>query len=190
MIPVVGLGRCGTSAMMGMLAAAEVPIFCDGDQVGNGWEASITISNPPADWLPRAIGSAVKVVAPRCFELPLQYNNRAILMTREAADQAASCVTAAREDGGLDLDAGILTRHCVDATKRLRERFRGALEVPFDLLIEQPFAVAAQICDYLGLVADQWAMARTVWRRPSHHDGIFRDRRNHHKELLACLGSH
>lgn len=185
MIPVLGLGRCGTSALMAMLDAAGVPIFCDPDQVGTGYEARITLTAHPNEWLHMADGKAVKVTAPRVFDLHV---SRGILLTRDADDQAASCVTAARQDAGLHLDHGQLAAYCRGATERLRAQFPEALEITFPTLIEQPWSVASLVRDYLGLTdADPYAMARRVWHRPPWHDGTFRDRRNHHIDLLETL---
>ena len=191
MIPVLGLGRCGTSALMGMLDAAGVPIFCDPDLREAGYEARIVITAHPDSWLHLADGKAVKVTEPNCFRLPDSVS-RGILMTRNPLDQAASCVTAAWQDAGQALDYGHLAAYCRGATERLRARYPEALEIDFPTLIEQPLSVAALVCDYLDLDADHYAMAARIWDRPPYHDGVFRDRRAHHAELLEvpCPGSH
>ncbi len=181
---VVGLGRCGSSAMMAMLAAAGLPVFCDPDQVGNGWENERALLRPHGEWLAEAQGMAVKVLAPQCFELP-PAAGRFIVMHRAAPDQAASQLTAMRAlkiKGRPDADQTLLAYYR-DATPGLLAHFRDGLQVGFAELVGNPIETAWRVQQLIGTGLPA-QMADAIWQRPAYHDGTFRDRRNHHTHLV------
>ena len=93
---VTGLGRCGTSAMMAMLATG-LPVLCDPDQAGNGWESVEALTQPYASWRERAAGCAVKVMAPESYQLPPGLP--VIVMTRDPAAQTRSARKRPRPSG-------------------------------------------------------------------------------------------
>lgn len=88
-IVVAGLGRCGSSLMMQMLAAAG--IRCAGN--APGYEApEVMAPTVPEAWLHHHRGGAVKVLDPHRHRLPPSVPAFVIWMSRDRREQARSAV--------------------------------------------------------------------------------------------------
>ncbi|SFP62484.1 hypothetical protein [Sphingomonas rubra] len=88
-IIVTGLGRCGTSLIMQMLAVGGLPmvgIYPDFESEAAEHERGAA----PSLWLSRTAGRAVKVLDPHLVPPPAGGAYRAIWLTRDLDQQAAS----------------------------------------------------------------------------------------------------
>ncbi len=108
---VSGLPRSGTSLMMQILEALDIPIFTDGHRLAddsnkNGYyehdKVSGLLKNSDSSWLSEARGSAIKIVAPLLSSIPapdarLQY--RVIFMERDIAEIIQSQATMLKRLG-------------------------------------------------------------------------------------------
>jgi hypothetical protein len=105
-IVVSGLPRSGTSVMMQMLEAADVPILCDEARKPdpsnpNGYYEleAVKASARDASWIDRAPGHAVKVIHALIPALPRDRSYRVILMLRNLQEVIASQAQMLAETG-------------------------------------------------------------------------------------------
>lgn len=178
-IYVIGLGRCGTSAMMGMLSAAGVPLWTDEYTAPLRYETLAT-RDEPSTWLDDVGERAVKAVWPWARNMPDDVDRRRmIVMTRDPNDQADSQITGERERYGRR-PAGerraALERYYQDAGAQLMQTYAGALFIRFARLIQDPIWHAYMLCDRFDLDRSKAAaMAGTIWKRPARHCGVMLD---------------
>jgi hypothetical protein len=157
------MGRCGTSLMMKMLYRAGIPVYCDPDSLGTGYESENIQSLPKnTAWWDEVEGKAIKLLdihrwTPPAPQMP-EEKYVIIWMHRNLTEQAKSQIKLA---------SFFLQQHCdwsrpnVRAWKRKLEtqtrvseeiisRFsQSILAVPFEALIEYPEATCLDVAFYL-----------------------------------------
>jgi hypothetical protein len=169
-ILVAGLGRCGTSLMMQMLAAGGVP--CVGlwpsfeDQDHNSLRRS-----DPASWQAQAAGRAVKLLDPHRAPPPAGPDYRVLWLFRDWSEQARSQLKVVGVDQGRgnrkrmerqlrrETEAAGSALDAVDAWRGRR------MVVPFDCLLLRPREMAGLIAVHLGRDLDADAMVSCVVAR-------------------------
>jgi len=181
---VSGMGRCGTSLVMGMLDAGGYPVECPPQCRGNSYEDTRVhglIGEPHLDcvrWLEGATGRAVKLLDPHKFRLPesLRLSSRAIWLTRDLAEQAKSQWKFMRAmfpeyTGGRD------KREAAQAIERSLRREQpealaalpdDRLHLRFEDVLAHPTAAAVLLADFLGMKLDLDAMVARVQPRSPH----------------------
>jgi predicted AlkP superfamily phosphohydrolase/phosphomutase/Tfp pilus assembly protein PilF len=89
-VVVSGLPRSGTSMMMQMLEKGGMEIFTDGvrkpdenNPKGYYEHEAVKAISKNKNWLPEAMGKAVKVISHLLFELPAKYKYKIIFMERD-----------------------------------------------------------------------------------------------------------
>lgn len=149
---VAGLGRCGTSLLMQMLAGAGLP--CVGEFPA--YEVpELDHREPPLAWLEAQRGKAMKVLNPHLTTIPPEFEAPVIWLDRNLRDQAKSQAKFACAMMGADPVSGV---HLTRWTKGLRQERRQALLalagrprliLRFELLIHDPSMASRQIAAFL-----------------------------------------
>lgn len=170
---VAGLGRCGSSLTMQMLAAGG--LRCAGAYPD--FEDERTLSGQSADWWRGLAGSAVKVLTPHHVFVPIEVPKVVIWLDRDLDHQASSQIkmlelTASLHSlnrsqrrawrNGLEKDRAAAL-HAVKASKP-----RSMLRLSFERLLADPRAAADLMSDHLlpvGLSLDVAAAAAQVLPR-------------------------
>lgn len=155
---VAGLGRCGSSLLLQMLARAGVP--CAG--TFPDYEAGeVKPGEVDAAWLRRQAGRAVKILDPHRARIPAEVPGPAIWLDRSFREQARSQAKLARLLGGLPVAGrGHLCRWErgleVERGEALRALAgRELLTLTYEFLLRDPSGAAARIGDFL---APQWRL--------------------------------
>lgn len=174
-IIVTGLGRCGSSLVMQMLAAGGV------ETVGSypDFEDDINMRLPSEDaqreFLERSRGRAVKLLDPHLHQPPAGLEYRVIFLSRHPVEQAKSMLKLAgasdnrRSRRAMESSVRSDTVRAREAVTRIGAgRF---YNLPFENIIHDPDGVAKWIVGYLlrghRAPLDVAAMARCVRRRPA-----------------------
>lgn len=180
---VTGLPRSGTSLVMQMLAAAEVPILTDGRR-------SPDPSNPrgffefepvrrlarDSSWLPAARGRALKIVSPLLQYLPTSEGLRLLIVERDVDEVIASQRRMRQQEGHDPLSAtqeASLRRSYARMTRQLRamvaQRHLPHLILSHQQLLAAPEPTARQLAEWLQCPAATPSMAAVVdpalWRQ-------------------------
>lgn len=174
-IIVAGLGRCGSSLVMQMLAAGGAA--CVGTYPD--FEDDLTMDLPGIDaqrtFVERCKGRAVKLLDPHLHQPPIGLEYRSIFLTRHPVEQAKSMLklVGARNDR----HARRAMEHSVRGdTGRARAAMTrigdGSFHnLPFENIIHDPLGAAEGIARYVhryrATPLDVEAMARCVRRRPA-----------------------
>lgn len=174
-IVVAGMGRCGTSLMMQMLASAGVP--CVGSWPAYETEASMIGVFDAASFACRS-NEAIKLIDPANLPVGDMPNHLVIWLDRNPREQAKSQVKF-MSLVGLTPQSNRAASRLVEADlRKSRDRHRARIGVPggcpaltvqFENLIETPHATAGEIVQFLddngwhGLTAT--SMAAQVRRR-------------------------
>ncbi len=181
-VVVSGIPRSGTSLLMQMLAAGGMGVVSDGVRSPDAsnrrgyleHERVKRLARDPeaAGWLQRcASGRALKVIHALAPALPvaadLEY--RVVMLRRDFAEVVASqarMLAAAGEPPDPIPDerlAEVLRAQWEETVAALRARADCAVHVVgFERLLDEPAAVARELCDWLGAGLDQAAMAAVV----------------------------
>ncbi|MFW5748622.1 MAG: sulfotransferase family protein [Chloroflexota bacterium] len=184
-VVVSGLPRSGTSLMMQMLAAGGQQVLADSQRPADesnprGYYEFAPVKRlgqAPADWLPQAVGRAVKVVSPLLVHLPPGFHYRVIFMQRDIEEILRSQqAMLAREGPVVDFDAARLRdeyrQHLAAVRSWLVDQPGVAhLEVAHRAVIQRPAAVARQVNAFLDAALDEQAMAAVV------DPALYRERR-------------
>lgn len=182
-IGVCGFGRCGSSLVMQMLAAAGVPVT--GDAVYPGFEDErvlALLTGGPRRWITEARGAAIKFLDPQRYRLPAGPRYKFIWMKRDEREQAKSQIKfmEAMFPGSVRTDrpARLLLAASYAADKpralaRLAEVSSDPpLTIAFEDLIRSPRATADTLAAYIGgLDADKMA-ACVLPRNPKCYPGL------------------
>ena len=129
-----------------------------------------------ADWLPRAVGHAVKVVHRLVPDLPEGFHYRLVLVRRELAQVVASqeAMLAGRVPPGPSAErlAEIYERQLAELVRWLAGRpdFR-VLTVDYGRLVAAPEETASALAGFLECELDTTAMALAVEPSLRHHPG-------------------
>lgn len=167
---VAGLGRCGSSLTMQMLAAGGMP--CVGEPPA--FEDARLEPGRHVDeaWFRGLIGNAIKVLDPHHVQLPKAATARVIWLNRDYREQAASqakFLQAVAGIGGVE-DVAIAFRRSMPAERKQALCALAGwpiLEQAFEALILEPEAAAHAINAFVGGHLDEAAMAHVVRRRPT-----------------------
>ena len=176
-IVVCGLGRCGTTLTMNMLAAAGIP--CVGE--APAYEPAVAYPIGP-DWFRQQNGQALKVLDPHRSKLPKFEAYAAIWLTRDHREQAASQAKLATLLNGLPRVGRAHLRRWISGLReeeRTARAWLGAhprLDIQFEDLIDITTGSAGRICrflkPYFGDV-DPVAMERVILPRgPACQPGL------------------
>lgn len=148
-IVVCGHGRCGTSLMMQMLAAAGVHIAGEYPS----YEAE-NFATP--EWIAKNKGGAIKLLDPMRLEHTFGTEKiKFIWLSRNVFEQAKSTSKFANMLGGVKplneqaiyVMAQSLGRDTATSIKRIRN-YGGVLTMTFEQLIEKPEEAAQRLADY------------------------------------------
>lgn len=174
---VAGLGRCGTSMVMQMLATggiATVGTFPDFEDMDTDRQRGLN----PGAWLARCAGRAVKVLDPQRVPPPAGRSYRTIWLTRDPEQQGRSQIKL------IDANPSRAMRKAMaQSIRRDEPRARRALaaadlsgwpmlRLTFEGILGDPFAAATAIVEHIG--AEQfdegaaWRMATAVMPRGPH----------------------
>ena len=178
-IVVSGLPRSGTSMAMRMLQAGGVPILADDRRVADEGNPhgyfefepvkQLDKSNGDMSWLPKARGSAVKIISFLLTWLPETSDYRIVFMERNLDEVVASQkkLLALRGEG-VPSDERELTKEMfrahLDQVKRLlavRRCFK-TLSVKYRDVIDQPSLEARRIAQFIGVPLDVDRMAAAI----------------------------
>jgi hypothetical protein len=173
-ILVAGLGRCGSSLVMQMLAAAGVPTV----GVYPAFEDAMTLRLPALDaqreFYAAAKGRAVKLLDPHLHAPPIGLEYRTIFLSRHPAEQAKSMLKllGTRNDRAarraMEHSVRQDTGRARQAVARIGDgRF---LNLSFENIIHDPLGAAIAIAAHIRRSPAEWisvdAMVRCVRRRP------------------------
>jgi len=182
---VSGLPRSGTSMLMQMLHAAEVPILTDHAREADEdnpkgyfeFEAVKRMFGETAQsWIGEARGKAVKVVAPLVASLPTGCPYRVILIERDYGEILASQAKMIARRGESVEDSPERRERLRREYARLMERTKMVLRARPDVrlialrhedILREPEQAAARINGFAGGVLDTTRMAQAV--DPSLH---------------------
>lgn len=154
---VAGLGRCGTTLVMQMLAAAGVPVA---GRAPAYEDVPVSLRGVDLDWLDRQRGRAVKWIDPVNARIanPDDWRFRVILLSRSPREQARSMLKfqglPAPRATVRGLESGIIRDQ--NRAARIVDRLAGAhgtLHLRFEDLIDMPAVAAfriAKFCDAHG----------------------------------------
>lgn len=170
-ILVAGLGRCGSSLVMQMLAAAGVPTVGAFPSFEINDELELRLN--PVAWRSLVSGKAVKVLDAQRVLPPAEHlDRRMILLTRHPGEQAKSALKliGARRDRQAKraMEAGM--RRDTRTVSAAMGRIGRFLNLPFENIIHDPRGAAEAIARELQPYPrplDVDAMARCVRRRPA-----------------------
>ena len=176
---VSGLPRSGTSMMMQMLAAGNMPVLVDESRAADDDNprgyfeyAPVKDTRSDASWVNAAVGRAVKVVHALLPDLPRGYEYRVIFMIRDLKEVVASQQSMLERLG--QRGGGLEPSQLVEVYQREYTRTLDWLDAQdnFDLLrveyaeaLKAPEAIAREIVQFIGAGVDPGAMAEAV--RPS-----------------------
>jgi hypothetical protein len=164
-IIVSGLPRSGTSMLMQMLAAAQVPILSDGlrtpdESNPKGYYEYEPVKHLVKDnqWVQQARGQAVKVILQLLPFLPAGVPVRVLLLDRNIAEVVESQKTMLERMGFNSLDPSALALTYAkqrDAAIRFLTQRPGTefLEVPHQKLIEKDALTIGKLLSFLQLPA-------------------------------------
>jgi hypothetical protein len=171
---VAGLGRCGTSMVMRMLAAAGVPTVGEAPDWEDG-DAQRMLEDRPDDWARLVQGRAVKVLdAHRLSRMPDMPKYDLIWLTRDPVQQARSMVkllgsvfaTVVPDRGTIRAMSRSIQKDEPRAFRTLSGGARVQLHLRFEQILADPFGVANLVCAAFGIDrAHAPAMGSMVIRR-------------------------
>lgn len=169
---VAGLGRCGSSLVMQMLAAggmATVGTFPDFEIE----DVAHLLPSEPRRWVDLCAGKAVKLLDPQRCRPPVGPDYHAIWLRRDATEQGRSMLKLiglpdTRENRRRM--AGSIRRDGPRAKLALiaaNAHHHGILEISFEAIILDPTAAVRDIADYLGRDLNRGAMLACIRQRPA-----------------------
>lgn len=152
---VAGLGRCGTTLAMTMLAKAGVPTVGTAPDYED-MAAQRTLETDPAAWAAMVEGRAVKVLDAHRFKLPRLDTFDMIWLARDPAQQARSMLKVMAQPQSrrsrLAMERGI-AKDMPKAIGRLSTMgtMVNGMVLRFERMILEPRRVAAEICERLEI---------------------------------------
>ncbi len=175
-IVVSGLPRSGTSLMMQMLEAGNIPIFTDNKRKADennpkGYyehEAVKTIAKNKK-WLQQTPGRAVKIISQLLIQLPAKYNYKVIFMLRDLAEIVTSQHKMLVRNGKHkeDVYPGKLEIIYKNQLLRANEWFKSnhnaaVIYINHQEAINNPLETAKKIQQFLGLEMDVMKMSTVI----------------------------
>lgn len=173
-IIIAGSGRCGTSVVMQMLHAAGVP--CIGTWPDFECLDTVGLLHDDPDGFKRAVeGKAVKILDPHRYRLPDFGDATCIWLKRNPTEQAKSVLKLLHTGFSSRVENNRKSRRAITQNLRLEQRIVPRLlrkcvgrmsTIDFEMIIREPSAFAAVLCEYLGLDPEKAPlMARQVLKR-------------------------
>lgn len=174
LILVAGMGRCGTSLMMQMLAAGGVD--CIG-KFPDYEHANMTVSGLDQAWLNSLLDCAVKTIDPATVGLRRPSNSVVIWLDRDADEQARSQLKFLRAAGmpvrisriNVRSQASGIRRDRTRQRKPMRPDYGAMLDLRFETLVTASEWSASRVAGFLephGYTLDVEAMRLQVRERP------------------------
>lgn len=173
-IIVAGLGRCGTTLVMRMLAAGGVPTI----GTAPDWESPENVrllEDDPIAWAHAIDGKAVKLLDAHRHQLPDLSDFRLIWLQRDAREQAKSMLrllgtmfstiqidrkSIRAMQSGIQRDTPLALRAIGLAGSHR------SIAMPFERILNQPLLSAHVLCDFLDIPANRaLIMASQVMKR-------------------------
>ena len=184
-IVVSGLPRSGTSAMMQLLGALDVPLLIDERRAPDAsnprgyyeWDPVRQLRRDPG-LLAHAEGKALKIVSPLLYTLPPDRTYRVIFMTRRLsgimASQSRMLKSAGRPLSWIgNLHMALEFRAHLRRVRRwlhLQPNIE-CLYVAYEDLLTSPLNETLRVAQFLHLATEPGAAARVVDRSLCHHGG-------------------
>lgn len=174
-IIVAGLGRCGSSLVMQMLAAAGVPTIGTYPDFEDDLNMQLPDLEAQREMALRAPGHAMKLLDPHLHAPPVGYDYRTIFLTRHPVEQAKSMLKLVGERNNRNarraMEVSVRRDTCTARDAVTRIGSGQFYNMPFEHLIHDPTGAAEGIARYLHRYRDEpldvEAMARCVRRRPA-----------------------
>lgn len=176
-VVVSGLPRSGTSLMMKMLEAGGVPLQVDhlreaDEDNPKGYyefEPVKQLREGEKDWLPAAVGKAVKIVAPLLPHLPDGYHYH-ILFMRRAMPEILASQRKMLERRGVEADeipdpvmAAAFEKHLAEVERWMRESAHvHHLDIGYADLVLGDHAIIQRIPGFLGRKLDVKGMSAVI----------------------------
>lgn len=170
-VVVSGFPRSGTSLMMAMLSAGGVPALTDGarsadpDNPKGYFELeAVKRLRTDAEWLPAALGRAVKIVVPLVLHLPRGFSYRILFMERDWDELVASQAAMLHRKGlQLALPVSRLKAILKDRSDHAKDILAGrsdcnVMTVSHAQALRDPGGVAGRVVAFLGGSLDITAM--------------------------------
>jgi hypothetical protein len=174
---VSGLPRSGTSMMMKMLAAGGLEVLsdqiriADRDNPGGYYEFEPVkqLKEGVVDWLPKAFGKTVKVIATLLPYLPPQYEYKVIFMQRALPEILASqrtMLVARGKDPNMIQDDEMLRIyqiHLKNVLEWVKDQANVSfLEVSYNDILQDPIPNIERVARFLGGQLDLNAMLSVI----------------------------
>lgn len=163
---VAGLGRCGTSLTMQMLAAGGAPVVGDYPAYE---DTRFGFDSPWATPWKDSVGQVVKVLDPHRFELPTEWPLRTIWLDRNLKEQARSQAKILRLLCGIPAGRNDVRQIAAALSDSTREAIatladRGPLmRLHFEDILDNPIGAAALMASFARIApADIEKMAAVV----------------------------
>lgn len=174
-IIVAGLGRCGSSLVMQMLAAAGVPTIGTYPDFEDDLNMQLPDLEAQREMALRAPGHAMKLLDPHLHAPPVGYDYRTIFLTRHPVEQAKSMLKLVGERNNRNarrtMEVSVRRDTCTARDAVTRIGSGQFYNMPFEHLIHDPLGAAVSIARYLHRYRDEpldvEAMARCVRPRPA-----------------------
>lgn len=174
---VSGLPRSGTSLMMQMLQAGGIPVLTDDIRTPDEnnprgyyeYEPVKRLHQGEYHWLKQAQGKAVKVVTPLLAYLPPTYPYHIILMERNLDEILHSQWAMLNRMGQSTdhFDRVNLHKQYQQQLEQVRQRYKTALVINYNHLIQQPEPYIKQLRQFLPRWINTQAMQTVI--EPSLH---------------------
>ncbi len=172
---VSGLPRSGTSMLMRMLSAADLPILTDEERAADddnprGYFEFERVKQlkDDKDWVSQAAGKVVKVISFLLPELPVGYHYRVLFMRRALPEVLASQAKMLKRRGEAPRTddarmSELYQKHLNHVTRWLAEQPHfDVCYLDHRAVVQQPALAAQQINVFLGGGLDERAMAAAV----------------------------
>ena len=183
---VSGLPRSGTSMMMKMLDAADIPPVQDGIRSADTdnpkgyyeFERVKKLSSGDVAWLPDAKGKAVKIISALLVKLPEGYTYKVLFMRRNLDEVLASqdkMLVRRGEEKAVDDEQMkvIYNKHLAQVEGWMRSHPNlEYFDVDYTQLATSPLSILPQINTFLGGKLDVQAMAAVA------DPELYRNRKN------------
>jgi predicted AlkP superfamily phosphohydrolase/phosphomutase/tetratricopeptide (TPR) repeat protein len=175
LVVVSGLPRSGTSLMMQMLAAANIPVVTDTHRAADesnlrGYFEDERVKRLPFDedrsWLTKVQGQAIKIVAPLLHYVSADLPMKIVFLQRPPGELIASQHALLKRDGKIPPAGGdvALARGFTDLLARVNQLLDQRpkwelLPVSFHDAVYRPEETARAVATFLGMPRDTAAMA-------------------------------
>lgn len=174
---VSGLPRSGTSMMMNMLEAGGMQILTDSQRTADQdnpkgyyeYERVKAIKDGDVEWLIKAQGKAVKIIAALVPYLPTTYTYRILFMRRSMpeilASQRKMLVNRGQDPGKYDdtLMSGIYEKHLRQVEYWMKQQANlQHMDINYNQLLADPISYVAHLNQFMGGNLQAEAMLKVI----------------------------